>query len=136
MRLAGAVDLQASSFVYSKKLNGNDEFADAQKITTNEEDNHQAQILMREESVYRYFFRKNAWSWVVARSSLGVQIWMAHMFVLGMEFDFQQSSSKLVYTWQYPRDKIDCRDTIGTDEICSLMWVCVCEYPANLLLCY
>lgn len=57
------------------------------------------------------------------------------MFVLGSEFIFWGATSELIYTFQCPCDNIDCRNTIGIDETCGLICVCVSVRAKLILFC-
>ena len=84
--------------------------------------------IIGKDSVYKYFIEDGLRAWIISFASVGIQLWMCFVFITGSEYDFRKDTSDLVYTWQCPRDQVDCTDSDGRVKCLSscASATCVC----------
>lgn len=92
---------------------------------------HRAAEIIGKDTVYKYFIEDGRRAWFLSFASVGIQLWMCFVFITGSEYDFRKDTSDLVYTWQCPRDQVDCTDSNGRDW---MGWVPFCVLMATYLL--
>ena len=82
---------------------------------TESEDYAQALDAIGDDSVYQFFLGKTLPGWAVALLVIAAQVAILALFVKGAEIDLSDDKSDLVYTYQCPRDKIECEDKNDLD---------------------
>ena len=77
---------------------------------TESEDGVQALDAIGDDSVYQFFLGKTLWGWAVALLVITAQVAILALFVKTAEIDLSDDKSDLVYTYQCPRDRVECED--------------------------
>mmetsp|Transcript_30096 Transcript_30096/g.63464 ORF Transcript_30096/g.63464 Transcript_30096/m.63464 type:complete len:409 (-) Transcript_30096:71-1297(-) len=83
--------------------------------STPEEDKKYALNTMGNDSVYQFILGERAVGWLISVLTVGLQLILLFIFVLGGEIELSEGSSDLVYTWQCPRDEVMCSYTGDLD---------------------
>ena len=92
--------------------------------------------LIGRDSVYRYFLSESWIGWGIALGTVAAQSALIYVFIDASEIKFS-TDVDIEYTWECPRDELQCRNTTGTEEIRSRVYsflflslfMCVC--PIN-----
>ncbi len=90
------------------------------------EDDTYAMSRIGRESVYSYFVTESRVGWVVAFTTLGLQVLSLIFFIIASEAKLQDDKIDIQFTWKCPRESDECRDTgdltkAGWFVFCMLM---------------
>ncbi len=62
------------------------------------------------DSVYQFLLGKTWKGWVIALTTMDVQIWMLSVFVRRAERDVTDHDTDMAFTWKCPRDRVNCEN--------------------------
>ncbi len=82
-----------------------------------ERDDSYALSTIGDQSVYSYFVKESLAGWVVAFTTLGIQVLSLIFFIIASEPNLQDDKIDIKFTWKCPLDSDKCRDTAHLKRI-------------------
>ncbi len=76
-----------------------------------ENDDKYALSRIGDQSVYSYFVTESRAGWLVAFTTLGIQVLTLIFFIMASEPNLQDDKIEIQLTWKCPRDSDKCRST-------------------------
>jgi hypothetical protein len=89
--------------------------ASAPAMEQKRRDDEYALSKIGKNSVYSYFVTNSKFGWIAALTTVVIQIGILVFFIMASEFNLQDDTIDIQFTWKCPRDKDECKNKQDLD---------------------